>query len=179
MFKQMPLILSILATTSSAQLANAPERVREAKNDAIASSNSEFGRRSPSVNLRKNGRVLQQTMSMEMETDVGELAYDPNDPDLVDCDIGNQDICAPGEECLIPGLGLLCNPIATVPFFCEGKCVRVPPPLIAVRNLASVICSPHCVPNPVTRLSSLSTNQYAATLTSPLPCPLRPYYLPT
>mmetsp|Transcript_19153 Transcript_19153/g.45995 ORF Transcript_19153/g.45995 Transcript_19153/m.45995 type:complete len:175 (-) Transcript_19153:33-557(-) len=130
MFKSMPLlILSILAATSSAQLANAPERVREAKNDAIVSSNGESGRRSPSANLR-NGRVLQQSMSMETDVDKAEeeaelLGYYPLDPNLQDCDIGNQ-ACPDGETCLIPHLGLLCNPIVTVPFYCEGKCVPVP-----------------------------------------------------
>lgn len=118
-------VLSVLAATTSAQLARAPERVRDAKNNSImkSSSNTAFGRRSSSGNLR-NGRGLQQSMSMDVEVPeaessaVEEPAHDPST-----CDIAHQHDCAGGKVCKIHAGGVLCNPIVTVPYFCEGECV--------------------------------------------------------
>jgi|Transcript_15224 hypothetical protein len=73
------LLLALMLGMSSAQLSNLPKRYRN-ENSAIESS-TEFGR-SPSNNLRKSQRVLEDlSMSMEFSMSVPSIVEEETEPE--------------------------------------------------------------------------------------------------
>eukprot|EP00578_Thalassiosira_sp_NH16_P012020 CAMPEP_0181110724 /NCGR_PEP_ID=MMETSP1071-20121207/18872_1 /TAXON_ID=35127 /ORGANISM="Thalassiosira sp., Strain NH16" /LENGTH=151 /DNA_ID=CAMNT_0023194525 /DNA_START=120 /DNA_END=575 /DNA_ORIENTATION=+ len=146
MVNSMPLfVLSIVAVTSSAQLARGPERVRDAKNNAIMKSSSNtaaFDRGSSSGNLRGERGLQQLSMSMDVEAieyDESSVVVEEPLSDPNTCDIGHQDSCEPGKACVIPVHGIGCNPIVTVPYLCEGVCIPIEQILDPIEHIWNIV----------------------------------------
>eukprot|EP00578_Thalassiosira_sp_NH16_P029593 CAMPEP_0181093370 /NCGR_PEP_ID=MMETSP1071-20121207/9410_1 /TAXON_ID=35127 /ORGANISM="Thalassiosira sp., Strain NH16" /LENGTH=139 /DNA_ID=CAMNT_0023175601 /DNA_START=79 /DNA_END=498 /DNA_ORIENTATION=- len=134
MVKFTLLVVSVLAATTSAQLARAPERVRNAKNNAVLKSSSKnheggaFGRKSSS-GLRNGGVDHRELQLMSMDADVGEteaggIITDDPEQNTGGADCSEQDVssCTGGQVCVYRLNGLLCSGLLTIPFFCSGFC---------------------------------------------------------
>lgn len=125
-------VLSVLAATTSAQLARAPERVRN--NNAIAKSSSKnhedsaFGRKLSSGLRGVEHRELQQSMrylqeqSMSMEN----IVSDDIEPNFGGAKCSTNGDCG-GADCKIIIGGYLCFEHYPIEYFCSGVCAGGPP----------------------------------------------------